>query len=144
MSHVFHSYQPYRGEIRGRSKGVLIASDIGESTGYALYNLQDRGIMFIDPGTKVYEGMVIGENSREQDLEVNVTRKKQLTNVRASGSDESLKLETPKNLSLEEALEYINDDEFVEITPKNIRLRNKFLDKNIRSRFEKQKSLGGK
>ncbi len=144
MAHVFHSYQPFKGEIRGRSRGVLIASDQGESTGYALFNLQDRGIMFIDPGTKVYEGMVIGENTREQDMEVNVTRKKQLTNVRASGSDESLKLEPPRNLSLEEALEYINDDEYVEITPKNIRLRKKFLDKNIRARYEKQKSLGGK
>lgn len=144
MAHVFHSYQPFKGEIRGRSRGVLIASDQGESTGYALFNLQDRGLMFIDPGTKVYEGMVIGENTREQDMEVNVTRKKQLTNVRASGSDESLKLETPKNLSLEEALEYINDDEYVEITPKNIRLRKKFLDKNIRARYEKQRSLGGK
>lgn len=144
MAHVFHSYQPFKGEIRGRSRGVLIASDLGESTGYALFNLQDRGVMFIDPGTKVYEGMVIGENTREQDMEVNVTRKKQLTNVRASGSDESLKLETPKTLSLEEALEYINDDEYVEITPKNIRLRKKFLDKNIRARYEKQKALGEK
>ena len=144
MAHVFHSYQPFKGEIRGRSRGVLIASDLGESTGYALFNLQDRGIMFIDPGTKVYEGMIVGENSREQDLEVNVTRKKQLTNVRASGSDESLKLEPPRSLSLEEALEYINDDEYVEITPKSIRLRKKFLDKNLRAKYEKQKALGGK
>ena len=144
MAHVFHSYQPYKGEIRGRSKGVLIASELGESNSYALYHLQDRGIMFIDPGTKVYEGMIIGENNREQDLEVNVTRKKQLSNVRSSGADESLRLESPRMLSLEEALEYINDDEYVEITPKNIRLRKKFLDKNMRARSEKQKALGGK
>lgn len=144
MAHVFHSYQPYKGEIQGRSRGVLIASDPGESTSYALHALKDRGKMFIEPGTKVYEGMIVGENTREQDIEVNITRKKQLTNMRASGADESLKLEPARILGLEEALEYINDDEFVEITPTNIRLRKKYLDKNMRARFEKQRALGGK
>lgn len=141
MAHVFHSYQPYKGDIQGRSRGVLIASDNGESTNYALYQLQDRGKMFIDPATKVYEGMIIGESTREQDIEVNITRKKQLTNMRSSGADESLRLEPPRLLGLEEALEYINDDEFVEVTPVNIRLRKKYLDRNVRARFEKQKAL---
>ncbi len=144
MAHVFHSYQPYKGDIQGRGRGVLVASDPGESTGYALYQLQDRGTMFIEPGTKVYEGMIVGENSREQDIDVNVTRKKQLTNMRASGSDEALRLETAKILSLEEALEYINDDEYVEITPESIRLRKKYLDKNARVKYEKKRALGGK
>lgn len=144
MAHVFHSYQPYKGDIHSRSRGVLIASDPGEATAYAIYQLQDRGVMFIHPGTKVYEGMIVGENSREQDMEINVTRKKQLTNIRASGADESLRLETPRIPGLEEALEYIADDEFVEITPQNIRLRKRFLDKNTRSRHEKQRALGGK
>lgn len=144
MAHVFHSYQPYKGEIQGRNRGALVASDAGESTSYALYQLQDRGRMFIDPGTKVYEGMIVGENTRDQDMDVNVTRKKQLTNMRSSGADESLRLEPAKILSLEEALEYINDDEYVEITPVNIRLRKKFLDKNARAKFEKQRALAGK
>jgi len=144
MAHVFHSYQPYKGEIQGRSRGALVASDPGEATSYALYQLQDRGRMFIEPGTKVYEGMIVGENSREQDIDVNVTRKKQLTNMRASGADESLRLEPPRLLGLEEALEYINDDEYVEVTPLNIRLRKKYLDKNARVRYEKQRALGGK
>lgn len=144
MSHIFHSYQPYKGEIQSRTRGALVASDPGEATSYALYQLQDRGRMFIEPGTKVYEGMIVGESSREQDIDVNVTRKKQLTNMRASGADESLRLEPAKILSLEEALEYIDDDEYVEITPQNIRLRKKYLDRNARARYEKQKSLAGK
>ncbi|NLI92468.1 MAG: translational GTPase TypA [Peptococcaceae bacterium] len=144
MAHVFHSYQPYKGEIQGRNRGALIASDPGEATAYALFQLQDRGRMFVEPGTKVYEGMIVGENSREQDIDINVTRKKQLTNMRASGADESLRLEPPRILGLEEALEYINDDEYVEVTPTNIRLRKKYLDKNARVRFEKNRALGGK
>jgi len=133
-----------RREIQGRSRGVLVASDPGESTAYAIYQLQDRGKMFIDPGTKVYEGMIIGESTREQDIDVNITRKKQMTNTRSSGADESLRLEPPKILGLEEALEYINDDEYVEVTPLNIRLRKKYLDRHSRLRHEKQKALGGK
>jgi len=123
---------------------VLIASEDGESTTYALHAIQERGVLFIEPGVKVYEGMIVGENSREQDIEVNVARKKHVTNIRSSTADEALRLERPRSLSLEQALEYINDDELVEITPKSIRLRKKFLDKNARVRYEKQKALGGK
>jgi len=144
MAHVFHSYQPYKGEIQRRNRGVLIASDPGEATAYALYALRDRGKMFIEPGTKVYEGMIVGECNKEQDIDVNVTRKKHLTNIRAAGSDENIKLEPAKILSLEEALEFINDDEYVEITPLNIRLRKKYLDKNTRVKYEKRRALGGK
>ncbi|ADY57099.1 GTP-binding protein TypA [Syntrophobotulus glycolicus DSM 8271] len=142
MSHVFHSYQPYKGDIQGRKRGVLVASDPGEATAYALYQLQDRGLMFIEPGTKVYEGMIVGEGNREQDIDVNVSRKKQLTNMRSSGADDSLRLEPPRIMTLEEALEYINDDEYVEITPLSIRLRKKYLDKNSRTKFEKKRALG--
>ncbi|AFV02758.1 GTP-binding protein TypA [Dehalobacter sp. UNSWDHB] len=143
MAHVFHSYQPYKGDIQGRNRGVLVASDPGESTAYALFQLQDRGRMFIDPGTKVYEGMIVGQSNREQDIDINIARKKQLTNMRSSGADESLRLEPAKLLGLEEALEYINDDEYVEITPINVRLRKRFLDKNTRTRYEKQKNMSG-
>jgi len=141
MAHVFHSYQPFKGEIRGRSRGVLIASDLGESTGYALFNLQDRGIMFIDPGTKVYEGMIVGMNNRDKDLEINVCKRKHLTNMRASGSDETLKLKEPRLLSLEESIEFINDDELVEITPTNVRMRKKVLNKDERAKYNKQLSV---
>lgn len=144
MAHVFHSYQPYKGGIQKRNQGVLIASDPGEATAYALHALKDRGKMFIEPGTKVYEGMIVGESNKEQDIDINVTRKKHLTNMRASGADEALKLEPPRILSLEEALEYINDDEYVEITPSSIRLRKKYLDKNTRAKFEKRRSLANK
>ena len=144
MAHVFHSYQPYKGGIQKRNRGVLIASDPGEATAYALHALKDRGKMFIEPGTKVYEGMIVGESNKEQDIDINVTRKKHLTNMRASGADEALKLEPPRILSLEEALEYINDDEYVEITPSSIRLRKKYLDKNTRAKFEKRRSLANK
>ncbi|HWJ03703.1 MAG TPA: translational GTPase TypA [Verrucomicrobiae bacterium] len=139
MAHVFHSYQPYKGEIVGRNRGVLIAFESGESTTYALHSIQDRGVLFIGPALKVYEGMIVGENSREQDMEVNVCKKKHVTNMRSSVAEEALRLEHPRMLSLEEALEYINEDELVEITPQNIRLRKKFLDKNARVRYEKQK-----
>lgn len=144
MSHVFHSYQPYKGDIQGRSRGVLVASDHGESTAYALFQLQDRGRMFIEPATTVYEGMIVGESNREQDIDINITRKKQMTNTRSSGADEALRLEPAKLMGLEVALEYINDDEYVEVTPLNIRLRKRYLDKNTRTRFEKQRNIGGK
>jgi GTP-binding protein len=137
MNHVFHSYQPYRGEIRRRGHGVLIASDTGLATPYALHQSQERGVLFIAAGVKVYEGMIVGASSREQDIELNVTRKKQLTNMRASGADEALRLEPPRVLSLEEALEFIDDDELVEVTPENIRLRKKHLDRNSRVKYAK-------
>lgn len=141
MSHVFHGYQPYKGDIPGRSRGVLIAFEDGEATTYGLYGAQERGLTFIEPGTRVYQGMVVGENSREQDIEVNVAKKKHVTNMRSSTADEALRLEKPKVFSLEQALEYIDDDELVEITPKSIRLRKKYLDRQSRVRYAK--SLAG-
>lgn len=140
MSHVFHGYEPYKGEIPGRSRGVLIAFETGEATTYGLNAAQERGTTFIEPGTKVYEGMIVGENNREQDIEVNVVKKKHVTNMRSSNSEEALRLETAKIFSLEQALEYIDDDELVEVTPKSIRLRKKHLDKNSRVRFAKSLS----
>lgn len=142
MSHVFHGYEPYKGEISGRGRGVLIAFEDGEATTYGLYSAQERGTIFIEPGIRIYEGMIVGENSREQDIEVNVAKKKHVTNMRASGSDEALRLETPRSFSLEQALEYIEDDELLEVTPKSIRLRKKFLDRASRVRY--LKSLSGK
>jgi GTP-binding protein len=140
LSHVFHSYQPFKGIINRRSHGSLVASDMGAATVYAIHQIQERGTLFLKPGTKVYEGMIVGQNSREQDLDVNITRKKQLTNIRSSTAEEALRLEAPKLLTLEEALEYIADDEYVEITPRSIRLRKKYLEKNIRARYEKQRT----
>lgn len=140
MNHVFHGYEPYKGDIPGRSRGVLIAFENGEATTYGLNAAQERGTTFIEPGTKVYEGMIVGENNREQDIEVNVTKKKHVTNMRASNSEEALRLEKAKLFSLEQALEYIDDDELVEVTPKNIRLRKKYLDRNSRVRFAKSLS----
>jgi len=137
MSHVFYGYEPYKGEIPGRSRGVLIAFETGEATTYGLHSAQERGIIFIEPGIKVYEGMIVGESSREQDIEVNVAKKKHVTNMRSSTAEEALRLEKPKIFTLEQALEYIDDDELVEITPKSIRLRKKFLDKNARVRYAK-------
>ena len=138
MNHSFHSYAPYKGPIEGRKNGVLIAMESGETVAYSLFNLQDRGILFVGPGVQVYEGMIIGQHSRENDLVVNSCRGKKLTNVRASGSDDAVRIIPPRNLSLEQALEYIDDDELVEITPKSIRLRKRYLDANERKRFEKK------
>jgi len=137
MNHSFHSYAPYKGPIEGRKNGVLIAMEAGETVAYSLFNLQDRGILFVGPGVQVYEGMIIGQHSRENDLVVNSCRGKKLTNVRASGSDDAVRITPPKILSLEQALEYIDDDELVEITPKSIRLRKRYLDANERKRMEK-------
>jgi GTP-binding protein len=137
MNHVFHGYAPFKGDIPGRTKGVLVAFAPGETTAYGIYGLQDRGVMFISAGQLVYEGMIVGENSREMDLDVNPCKKKHITNMRASGSDEAIRLSSPRILSLEQALEYINDDELVEITPKNIRLRKAVLDKHTRGRERK-------
>jgi len=138
MNNLFHSYSPYKGEIAHRQKGVLIASETGETNPYGLYNAQDRGILFVDVGEQVYEGMIVGENPRDLDIEVNVCKKKQITNMRASGSDEALRLTPPYLFSLEQALEYIADDELVEITPKNIRLRKKILDSSQRARSKRR------
>jgi len=138
MTHTFHDYSPYRGPIPGRKNGVLIAMENGETVGYSLFNLQERGILFTAPGVDVYEGMIIGMHSRENDLVVNPCKGKKLTNVRASGSDDAIRLTPPRVLSLEQALEFIEEDELVEVTPKSIRLRKKILDENLRKREEKK------
>jgi GTP-binding protein len=138
MNRIFYQYAPHKGEIRGRHTGVLISNGMGESVAFALWNLEERGPMMIDPGIKVYEGMIIGEHTRGNDLEVNVLKGKKLTNVRASGADEAVRLTPPIRMTLEKALAYIQDDELVEVTPENIRLRKTLLDPNDRKRSSKQ------
>ena len=134
MNRLFHEYQPYKGEIGGRVNGVLLSNQPGEAVAYAMFNLEDRGPMIIEPGDKVYQGMIIGEHSRDNDLEVNPLKGKKLTNVRASGTDEAVRLTPPVRLSLEAAIAYVNDDELVEVTPKTIRLRKRHLDPHERKR----------
>ncbi|MFA6687711.1 MAG: EF-Tu/IF-2/RF-3 family GTPase, partial [Desulfuromonas sp.] len=139
IAHCFDTYAPYKGEISGRKNGSLIAIEPGETTAYTLFNLQDRGILFVHPGTKVYTGMVVGQHAKENDLVVNTNKGKKLSNVRSSGTDDAIRLTPPRILTLEQALEYIDDDELVEITPKSIRLRKKILDANERKKSEKKK-----
>ncbi len=139
MNHIFLEYAPYKGPIAGRKNGVLIALEASETVAYSLWNLQDRGILFVGPGVPVYEGMIIGQHAKENDLVVNACRGKKLTNVRASGSDEAVRLIPARILSLEQALEYIEEDELVEVTPKSIRLRKRYLDENERKRYDKKK-----
>jgi len=134
MNHVFYGYEPYKGDISSRQRGSLVAWEDGEAVTYGLYNAQERGTLFITPGTRVYEGMIVGENARNEDIVVNVCKKKHVTNMRASGSDEALRLTPPRIMSLEQALEFISDDELVEITPKNIRLRKRILDTEQRAK----------
>ena len=129
--------RPHRGKITGRHTGVLISNDVGEAVAFALWNLEDRGPMMIHPGTKVYGGMIIGEHTRDNDLEVNVLKGKKLTNMRASGTDEAVRLTPPLQMTLEKSLAYISDDELVEVTPKSIRLRKIHLDPNVRKRLSK-------
>jgi GTP-binding protein len=138
LNHTFHGYAPWKGSIPGRKNGVLIAMEAGETVAYSLFNLQERGSLFIGPGTRVYEGMVLGQNAKENDLVVNACRGKKLTNVRASGSDEAIRLTTPRELTLEQALEFIDIDELVEVTPESIRLRKRFLDENDRKKALKK------
>ncbi len=140
LNSIFHGYQPLRGEMPSRARGVLVSLETGETTGYALENTQERGQLFLAPGVPVYAGMIVGENAREDDLVVNVCKKKQLTNMRASGSDGTLRLDTPRDFSLERYLEYIEADELLEITPKSLRMRKKILDHNVRIRDRKKKS----
>ena len=141
MNRLFHAYQPWKGPIGGRVNGVLISHDQGESVAYAMFNLEDRGPMIIDAGEKVYAGMIIGIHSRDNDLEVNVLKGKKLTNMRASGKDEAVKLTPPIRMTLERALSWIQDDELVEVTPKSIRLRKRYLDPHERKRFEKTRNI---
>ncbi|THK38909.1 translational GTPase TypA [Ensifer sp. MPMI2T] len=142
MNRLFHDYQPYKGEIGGRINGVLLANEPGEAVAYALFNLEDRGPMVIEPGEKVYEGMIIGIHTRDNDLEVNVLKGKKLTNMRAAGKDEAVRLTPPIKMTLERALSWIQDDELVEVTPKSIRLRKLHLDPHERKRFEKARTAG--
>ena len=132
MNHLFAAWEPWHGPIAGRPSGVLVADRAGKATAFALYNLQERGEIFIEPGTPVYEGMIIGENARPSDMDVNVTKEKKLTNMRASTADEGIRLVPPRLLNLEQAIEFINDDELVEITPNTIRLRKRVLAGNRR------------
>ena len=142
MNRLFSDYGPYKGPLAGRRNGVLISTDGGEAVTYAIFNLQDRGSMLIGAGVKVYQGMIVGEHNRANDLEINVLKEKKLSNVRASGKDEALILVPPMQMPLEKALSYIEEDELVEITPKSIRLRKRHLDPGIRKRFEKSAAGG--
>ncbi len=137
MNRLFHAYAPYKGEIPGRRNGVLISNGQGEAVAYALWNLEDRGPLMISPQTRVYQGMIVGEHSRGNDLEVNVLKGKKLTNVRAAGKDDNVMLTPPIRMTLEKALSYIGDDELVEITPNSIRLRKRLLDPNDRKKAER-------
>jgi GTP-binding protein len=134
FNRLFHGYQPYKGALPGRRTGVLISNSDGVSVAFALWNLEDRGPMMIDAGVDVYVGMIVGEHTRDNDLEVNPVKGKQLTNIRTHSKDEAVRLTTPKKLTLEQSLGYIADDEYVEVTPKSIRLRKIWLDPNERKK----------
>jgi GTP-binding protein len=138
MNRTFLKYDDYRGTIEGRRNGALISSNTGEAVAYAIWNLEDRGTMFISPGTKIYQGMIVGEHNRSNDLEINPTKGKQLSNMRASGKDEAVRITTPKVMTLEQSLSYIQDDECVEVTPKSIRLRKILLDPNDRKKASRK------
>lgn len=139
INRIFHSYGAYKGEMASAKPGALIATDSGEAVAYAIFNLQDRGIMFVKPQQKIYTGMIVGENAKQGDLEVNLLKGKQLTNIRASGTDEAIRLTPPRQLTLEDMITYIADDELVEVTPKSLRLRKKLLDPNERKRAGRSK-----
>jgi GTP-binding protein len=139
MNRLFHAYAPYKGPIQGRRNGVLISNERGEAVAYALWNLEDRGPMMIEPGWKVYNGMIVGEHTRGNDLIVNVLKGKKLTNIRTTSKDEAVRLTPPIRMTLEKALAYIEDDELVEVTPKSVRLRKKLLDENDRKKEERKK-----
>jgi len=135
MSHIFHDYEPYKGPIEERKTGSLVAHETGDTSSYGLFNTQDRGKLFVGPGIPVYEGQIVGENARAGDIVVNVCKKKHVTNMRASGSDEALRLTPAVVLTLEQCLEFIADDELVEVTPKNIRMRKRILNKDQRVKY---------
>jgi len=138
LSHVFHDYQPFRGKLPARETGALVSGEAGQSVAYAIAALEDRGTFFIGPNFRVYEGMVVGESTREFDISMNVCKTKKLTNMRSSGADEAVRLTPPKKLTLEQALDFINDDELVEVTPQNIRIRKRILDANLRAKAAKK------
>ena len=137
ISSAFEEYVPYKWVIEKRNRGSMISMENGKTMAYSLFNLQDRGTIFVNPATEIYEGMIIWESSKDQDLTVNSTKNKKLTNVRASGTDEALKLTPPKIMTLEEAIDYIGNDEYVEITPETIRLRKKYLTETERKKYKK-------
>jgi GTP-binding protein len=139
LHHNFHGYEPVKEGIQRRSKGALIATESGVSSAYGMWKLQERSVFFIEPGTRVYAGMIVGENAREQDMGVNVCKTKQLTNMRASGSDEAVRLEPAHLMTLEQAIEWIADEELVEVTPQSIRVRKQHLDPSSRARMAKKK-----
>jgi GTP-binding protein len=141
LHHNFSGYEPHKGELSSRSKGAVIQLEDGQSTAYAMFKLQDRTTFFVEPGIRVYAGMIVGENSRDEDMIVNVCKTKQLTNMRASGADEAIRLEPPKLHTLEQAIEWISDDEYIEVTPKSLRLRKKYLDHNERTRMSKKDAV---
>ncbi|MBC8524527.1 MAG: translational GTPase TypA [Chlorobium phaeobacteroides] len=138
LSHVFHDYQPFRGKLPARETGALVSGEAGQSVAYAIAALEDRGTFFIGSNVRVYEGMVVGESTREFDISMNVCKTKKLTNMRSSGADEAVRLTPPKKLTLEQALDFINDDELVEVTPQNIRIRKRILDANLRAKAAKK------
>lgn len=140
LHHNFHGYEPYKGDFSHRNRGALIALEDGTAVAYGMYKVQERSTFFIEPGIKVYRGMIVGENAREHDMVINVCKTKHLTNMRASGSDEAIRLEPPHILTLEQAIEWIGEDEYVEVTPHSIRLRKKYLDHNERNRMSKKKA----
>jgi len=140
MHHLFSHYGPFKGEIPGRRNGVLIAYETGPATAYGIHNAEDRGTFFIRPNDHVYAGMIIGEHNRESDLDINVCKKKHLTNIRAGAADERFRLAPPQTFTLEKAMEFIEDDELVEITPEAIRMRKKLLDRNKREQAAKTKN----
>ena len=138
MNHIFSGWEPWHGAIPARATGALVADRAGATTAYAISNLQERGEMFVEPGERVYEGMIVGENSRTNDLDVNITKEKKQTNMRASTADEAVRLIPPRKLGLEQAIEFINDDELVEVTPVSIRLRKRILASNMRPKAAKE------
>lgn len=142
MNHAYDSYGPLvGGQVGGRHEGVLVSSENGVSTLYGILSIEDRGILFVEPGTEIYEGMIVGEHNRDNDIVVNICKEKQLTNVRSATKDETVKMKTPRLFSLEQALEYLNDDEYCEVTPKSVRLRKKILNKSERERAEKHRKM---
>jgi len=142
LNHTFDSYQPMQqGKVGGRRQGVIVSMETGKSSAYGILQVEDRGTIFVEPGTEIYEGMIVGEHTRENDITVNITKTKQATNVRSANKDQTTVIKKPRIMSLEEALEYLDDDEYCEVTPKSIRLRKQILDKNERERMTKKKKF---
>src|SRR5690606_36497267 len=142
LNHTFDSYQPMQqGKVGGRRQGVLVSMETGKATTYGILQVEDRGTIFVEPGTEIYEGMVVGEHTKENDITVNITKTKHATNLRSATKDQTAVIKKPRIMSLEEALEYLNDDEYCEVTPQSIRLRKQILDKNEREKAAKKKKL---